>query len=209
MNQNDLSIRLEAEADHRQVECLVRDAFWNVYRPGCLEHYVLHTMRTHPAFIPELNFVLEKDGEIIGQNVFVRAVIQADGVGEIPIAAMGPICIAPAYQRQGYGKSCWTTRWSGPGPLASGPCALRETLPFTARAASGMPVSSACAIRGCPRARTLPSSCAGSWRRGILPESPASTHHRRVIWWTRKRRRCLTEASRRRKSGNCPVSFCK
>lgn len=104
MNQNDLSIRLEAEADHRQVECLVRDAFWNVYRPGCLEHYVLHTMRTHPAFIPELNFVLEKDGEIIGQNVFVRAVIQANSVGEIPIAAMGPICIAPAYQRQGYGK---------------------------------------------------------------------------------------------------------
>lgn len=67
MNQNDLSIRHEAEADHRFVECLVRDAFWNVYRPGCLEHYVLHTMRTHPAFIPELNFVLEKDGEIIGQ----------------------------------------------------------------------------------------------------------------------------------------------
>lgn len=104
MNQNDLSIRLEKEADRRQVEYLVREAFWNVYRPGCLEHYVLNQMRSHPAFIPELNFVLEKDGEIIGQNVFAHAEIQSDDGRVIPIAAMGPICITPAYQRQGYGK---------------------------------------------------------------------------------------------------------
>lgn len=104
MNKTNYVIRLEQKEDRRTVEHLVRESFWNVYRPGCLEHYVLHEMRNHPDFIPELNFVLEKDGIIIGQNVFVRAAIQADDGRSIPIAAMGPICIAPAFQRQGWGK---------------------------------------------------------------------------------------------------------
>lgn len=104
MNKNDYIIRLEREDEHREVENLVREAFWNVYRPGCLEHYVLHQLRADPAFIPALNFVLEVGGRIVGQNVFVRAAIQADDGREIPVAAMGPICIAPELQRQGYGK---------------------------------------------------------------------------------------------------------
>lgn len=104
MNKNDCIIRLEREEDHHVVENLVREAFGNVYRPGCLEHYVLHRMRRHPDFISELNYVLEKDGRIIGQNVFVHATIQADDGRRIPIAAMGPICIAPQFKRQGYGK---------------------------------------------------------------------------------------------------------
>ena len=104
MNKNDYIIRLERKDDHAKVENLVREAFWNVYRPGCLEHYVLHQMRDAEDFVPELNFVLEKDGEIIGQNVFVKAKITADDGREIPIMTMGPICIAPEYKRQGYGK---------------------------------------------------------------------------------------------------------
>ncbi len=104
MNKHDYSIRLERKEERRAVENLVREAFWNVYRPGCLEHYVLNQMRNYPGFIPELNFVLEKDGKIIGQNVFVRAMIKADDDRDIPVAAMGPICIAPEYKRRGYGK---------------------------------------------------------------------------------------------------------
>ena len=104
MNKNDYIIRLERKEDHAKVENLVREAFWNVYRPGCLEHYVLHQMRDAEDFVPELNFVLEKDDEIIGQNVFVKAKITADDGREIPIMTMGPICIAPEYKRQGYGK---------------------------------------------------------------------------------------------------------
>lgn len=104
MNQNDFHIRLERKEDHREVVTIVREAFWNVYRPGCLEHYVLNQMRSHPAYIPELSFVLEKDGKIIGQNVFVHASILADTGAVLPIAAMGPICIAPQWQHQGYGK---------------------------------------------------------------------------------------------------------
>lgn len=99
-----LNIRLERKEDEREVESLVRDAFYNVYRAGCLEHYVLHRLRDCRDFIPELNFVLEKDGKIIGQNVFVKASVKADDGKIIPVATMGPICVAPEYKRQGYGK---------------------------------------------------------------------------------------------------------
>ena len=97
-------IRREEERDYRNVENLVRESFWNVYRPGCMEHYVLHDMRKYPDFIRELDFVMEDDGKIIGQNVFVRANINADDGRKIPVSAMGPICISPEYQRKGYGK---------------------------------------------------------------------------------------------------------
>ena len=86
------------------VETLVRDSFWNVYRPGCLEHYLLHTLRSDPDFVHELNFVMELDGRIVGQNVFLRAAIAADDGRQIPIMTMGPICVANDLKRQGYGK---------------------------------------------------------------------------------------------------------
>ena len=101
---NDCIIRLETSKDHTEVEHLVRESFWNVYRPGCLEHYVLHCLRDDPDFIPELDFVMEKDGVIIGQNIFMRASIAADDGRNVPILTMGPICIANALKRQGYGK---------------------------------------------------------------------------------------------------------
>lgn len=104
MNKNDYIIRLERKNEHRQVEHLVRDAFYNVYRPGCLEHYVLHQLRNDPAFVPELNYVMEQEGNLIGQNVFVRAQIQADDGRAIPILTMGPISIQKELERQGYGK---------------------------------------------------------------------------------------------------------
>ena len=103
MNGN-VIIRPEREEEYRDVENLVREAFWNVYRPGCLEHYVLHQLRNDPAFVNELDLVMEKDGQLIGQNMFMRAVIKADDGRDIPIMTMGPICITPEYKRQGYGK---------------------------------------------------------------------------------------------------------
>lgn len=101
---NDCIIRLETPGDYRAAEYLTREAFWNVYRPGCTEHYVLHTFRSRAEFVPELDFVMEKGGQLIGQVMYVRAVIQKDDGGELPIMTMGPIGIHPDYQRQGYGK---------------------------------------------------------------------------------------------------------
>ena len=97
-------IRNETSADYRTVENLTREAFWNVYRPGCLEHYVLHTFRTDPAFVPELDLVMEKDGEIMGHVMYVRSAIKTDDGRTIPIMTFGPISIAPQFKRQGYGK---------------------------------------------------------------------------------------------------------
>ena len=104
MNKKDYIIRLERNEEYREVENLVREAFWNVYRQGCLEHYVLHQLRNDSAFIKDLDFVMEKKGKIIGQNMFMKAVIKADNGVEIPILTMGPICITPELKRKGYGK---------------------------------------------------------------------------------------------------------
>ena len=104
MCKNDCQIRLERKEEHREVELLVRESFWNVYRPGCLEHYVLNQLRKDPAFVPELNLVMECDGEIIGQTMFMRAEIKADDGRTIPIMTMGPICIRKDLRRRGYGK---------------------------------------------------------------------------------------------------------
>ena len=102
---NDYFIRPETPADYEETENLVRESFWNVYRPGCLEHYVLHCLRSDPDFVKDLDFVMVKDGKIIGQNIFMRASIRADDGRTVPIMTMGPICIAPELKRQGYGKA--------------------------------------------------------------------------------------------------------
>lgn len=99
-----IKIRFEQKEEYREVENLVRESFWNVYRPGCLEHYVLNQLREDEAFIPELDFVMEEDGKIIGQVIFMKATIQADDGKAIAICTMGPICISNERKRQGYGK---------------------------------------------------------------------------------------------------------
>ena len=97
-------IRNETPADYHTVENLTREAFWNVYRPGCMEHYVLHNFRADPDFVNELDLVMELNGEIIGHVMYVRSVIRTDEGGEVPTLTFGPISIAPEYQREGYGK---------------------------------------------------------------------------------------------------------
>ncbi len=104
MNKNDVLIRSEKTEDYRETENLVREAFWNVYRPGCSEHFVLHVLRDDPAFVKELDFVMEYDGQVVGQNMFMKTIIEADDGEVVPILTMGPICVAPALKRKGYGK---------------------------------------------------------------------------------------------------------
>lgn len=105
MNKNDYIIRLEKKDDYKEVENLVREAFWNVYRPGCSEHYVIHVLRDDQAFVKELDFVMEQDGRLIGQNMFMETVINADDGRTIPVLTMGPIGITPELKRKGYGKA--------------------------------------------------------------------------------------------------------
>ena len=97
------TIRTETPADYRTVENLTREAFWNVYRPGCTEHYVLHRFRGRPDFVPELDLVMEVGGKLVGHVMYVRSAIQTDDGRTVPIMTFGPISIAPEYKRRGYG----------------------------------------------------------------------------------------------------------
>ena len=104
MNTNGITIRLEKKEEYGEVENLIRESFWNVYKPGCSEHYVIHILRNDPAFVKELDFVMEIDGKLIGQNMFMRTIIESDDGRSVPVLTMGPICITPELKRKGFGK---------------------------------------------------------------------------------------------------------
>lgn len=80
----EIIIRLEKPEDYRNVEELNREAFWNHFVPGGDEHYLVHTMRSHPDFVPELAFVAEKNGEIIGNIMYSRSVLGQIQTGKFP-----------------------------------------------------------------------------------------------------------------------------
>ncbi len=112
MSEKKITIRMETKDDYSAVENLTRESFWNVYRPGCMEHYVLHRYRDDPAFVPELDFVMELDGELIGQVIYVRSEIDCDDGRKVPIMTFGPLGIVPAYKAAGAtGSNCWTIPW--------------------------------------------------------------------------------------------------
>ena len=96
-------IRNERPEDYREVENLTRESFWNVYRPGCTEHFVLHQYRTNPDFIPELDYVMEEDGKLIGHIMFSKAELVLDDGTRKGSWTFGPICIHPDFKRKGYG----------------------------------------------------------------------------------------------------------
>ena len=99
-----IQIRNEEEKDYKEVEAIIRKSFYNLYVPGCVEHYLAHVMRRHEDFVPELDLVLEMDGKIIGSIMYTKAKL-VDEVGEEKeILTFGPVCILPGYQRKGYGK---------------------------------------------------------------------------------------------------------
>ena len=104
MENKNIIIRREEEKDYRAVENLTREAFWDVYCPGCKEHYVLHCYRSDAAFVPELDFVMEVDGKLIGQVIYVKSEIELNCGKKLPVMTFGPIGILPECKRRGYGK---------------------------------------------------------------------------------------------------------
>lgn len=99
-----LKIRNETEADYKTVEELTRKAFYNMYVPGCVEHYLVHIMRNHEDFIRELDFVLELDGQVIGNIMYTKARLVDEEGREKEILTFGPLSVLPEHQRKGYGK---------------------------------------------------------------------------------------------------------
>ena len=96
-------IRLEQEKDWRQVETLTREAFWNVYRPGCVEHLVLHRLRSASCFVRELDYVLETDGKIVSHIAYAKGMLALDDGGQTEMLLFGPVSVLPDYQGRGYG----------------------------------------------------------------------------------------------------------
>ncbi len=99
-----LKIRNERETDRKMVEDMTRRAFYNRYIPGCVEHYLVHIMREHVDFIPELDFVAEIDGQVVGNIMYTRSKLTDEQGHEKDILTFGPLSISPEHQRKGYGK---------------------------------------------------------------------------------------------------------
>lgn len=120
-------IRREMPTDYAAVEHLTREAFWNVYRPGCLEHYVVHVLREDPDFVPELDLVMERDGELIGNVLYMRAKIVADDGREIPINDLWPHQYPPRPAAAGPGQiSAGLLHGAGRGTGCRGPVHRRQ-----------------------------------------------------------------------------------
>ena len=100
-----IRIRNEEGKDYGKVEEIIREAFYNLYVPGCHEHYLAHVMRGHDDFLAELDFVIELDGEIIGNIMYTKSKLVDDDGNEKTVLTFGPVCILPKYQRKGYGKT--------------------------------------------------------------------------------------------------------
>ena len=100
-----LIIRNEREKDYRNVEQLIRESFWNLYVPGCNEHFVMHNLRDSNDFIPELDFVAEKEGQIVGQIVYSRGIIECKQGEAKEVISFGPVSVLPAFQKEGIGSA--------------------------------------------------------------------------------------------------------
>lgn len=100
----DIKFRLEEEKDYEEVENLVRDSFWNVYRPGAIEHYLLNELRQHEDYVKDLAILMVKNDEIIGQVTFVKSHIETFDNKKIEVLTLGPIAIKKDYQKKGFGK---------------------------------------------------------------------------------------------------------
>ena len=103
-----ITIRNEEEKDFRRVEEIARDAFWNLYIPGALEHCLLHKMRTHKDFIKELAFVIEVDNVIQGAIFFTHSKVVQNSKEDFNTITFGPVYISPEYQRKGLGRQLIT-----------------------------------------------------------------------------------------------------
>ena len=163
---DNIQIRRETPADYRAVEELTREAFWNVYRPGCSEHYVVHCLRDRPEFVPELDLVMERNGELIGHILYVRAEIQADDGRRIPVMAFGPISIRPGCQRQGLGKALLDESLERARALGAGAICIEGNIGFYGKSGFVTASPGASTILRSPGRRRCPISWSRSCGRG-------------------------------------------
>ena len=204
-------IRNETPADYRAVENLTRESFWNVYRPGCTEHYVLHCYRSAPDFVPELDFVMEKDGELIGHVMYSRSEITTSGGKAIPIMTFGPISIAPGYKRQGYGKRLLDYSMEKARNMGAKALAITGNIDFYGK--SGFVVASTKGIRYAdadPDDTVVPYFLIKELETGFLDSITGTYHDPESYLWPKGIPKALKHSrriSRQRRKRSCPARF--
>ena len=168
MEVHDVIIRRETPADYTAAEHLTREAFWNVYRPGCTEHYVLHVLRDDPAFVPELDLVMERDGQLIGHIMYMRAHILSDDGRKLPVMTFGPLSIRPDLQRRGYGKLLLDRSMKKARELGAGALCIEGNIAFYGK--SGFVEAGICGIRchGMPENEPAPYFLLKELEKGFL-----------------------------------------
>lgn len=165
---NDYTIRRETPADYRTVENLTREAFWNVYRPGCTEHYVLHQFRDRSEFVKELDLCLEFGGRMIGHVMFVRAEIRADDGRILPIMTFGPISIHPDFQRRGYGKILLDFALARAAEMGAGAVCMEGNIDFYGKCGFGVASQSGIHYYAEPREEVVPYFLLKQLKKGFL-----------------------------------------
>ncbi len=155
----------ERPEDVKMAERVVREAFWNVYRPGCVEHYLLHRLRPHADFVPELNLVMRLAGQLVGQACCVRSQLHTDDGRVLPVLHVGPIAIVPEKQGQGLGSQLLQALIARAETWGARALFLEGAIGFYGKC--GFEPASRYGIRyqGLPEGQIPPSFCAGSWRR--------------------------------------------
>ena len=96
-------IRPEEPSDYRGAEEVILSAFWNKYRPGCNEHFIVHKLRESDAYLPQLSRIAVVDGEIAGGIYYSKALLENDTATK-EILLFGPLCVAPKWQGRGIGR---------------------------------------------------------------------------------------------------------
>ena len=198
------TIRMEQPCDFKAIENLTREAFWNVYRPGCTEHYVLHCYRENSDFIPELSLVLEVDGEIVGHVMYAWSHIDADDGRKIKMMTFGPISIRPDFKRKGYGKILLDHSWNSRKRWEPAACSSWATSISTARAVlyPHSPRESAT-----PTTRKPPTSCARNWTTVSWTESPVRITTQKITLSQIRIPKHSSDSTRNfrlKKNSNCP-----
>ena len=191
----DFLIRRETPADYREVEVLTREAFWNVYRPGCLEHYLVHRYRGREGFVPELDLVLEMNGRLVGHIMYVHAAIHTDDGKVLPVMTFGPISIAPECQRRGLGKALLDDSLARAAALGAKAVCIEGNPAFYGK--SGF----------VPAAGTgVPIFCSRSLYPAISTASPAHTARRRDTSWMKRKPCAMTPPLRPSSASSCQGS---
>ena len=90
-----LIIRPERTGEYRAVEGLHRRAFWNLYVPGCQEHYIAHVLRGRPDFVLELDLVCELDGQLAASIMYTRSWLTDRQGTRVDILTFGPLAVDP------------------------------------------------------------------------------------------------------------------